>query len=403
MTEEDLLALDQLTDSVIMRTKLKEMLKESRFGDVSSLAELEAKLDDVSVAVKDLKDNKPEWDHTEAVPSEVDAALDQVSQAFSIVFQTLWALMTSAGNGEDDPCEKTSKRDKDFDARLARMNYDLKRHNEALEKGAKRLRAQPASVKLRRSAEEALIKSLRSVTNSLKAYQAHLRLGARVKYPESIRKCLPEMSVTAAAARMLSYASEEFEQDVARLAKAAVKEAKEVKRRQSQPKDKQSTHKLANLELINNLAREKFGAAVSSPKKTNLRVAQESQQASPRSMNVILPRPNRLLEDRSRVARAKRYGRHLHSGPPARHYAYSSRVIDLDEEELAFILRHRRRQEEEERDESHSIPTSQSMAYLATSLADAAVERAVADVVGEMSAAQHVVDRLFRLELSSNP
>ncbi len=267
-------------------------------------------------------------------------------------------------------------------------------------------------------------------------------------YPRAaLDKALDALSGASRVAADLGYNSREMTEDVDRLRTAAEKhwngEEKEEVAADTKMKGGSRDKKVA-LEVINNLAREKFGAAATatSPKKTNIKrqqflATQKRGQTAKKKQNVVLPRGNRLLEERARLARAKRMmadqsmpesddgrkrvttfsvdhfpdaatsittPRPLSSRVSLRPHSRCSsglggrRTIDLDEDELEHILKHRRRQIPPPRPTSLQLGTAPESSFsLAGLLADKLVGEAVRDVCQEVAGVD-MVTRLFKSE-----
>ncbi len=333
-----------------------------------------------------------------------------------------------------------------------------------------RVDARPSDPVLQREADRALHRCLRAAASLLGAYHQHLPLSSGDVYPPALRRALEELSAVATAAAALGHAPDlarELAADVHRLGAAAEKhwgprETTAVPAAGAKvdaggaggggggKSKKTPPAKKVDIGLINNLAREKFGAAAAaaaaaatSPKKTNLKRQQRLRLLQSRKHHlqgrevsrhkVILPKGNRLLEERARRARERRFGEEAGGPsqssssvkpplqgtasldyyfsnivsslrpPPHLDFPFSPtrpgpKILNLDNDELG---RPSLRSPLDDFSGPDAVAVaaraSRAAASLVGLLSDRLAEEVVRDVCAEMSSAD-MVDRLFRGE-----
>ncbi len=507
--DEDDEALSQLTGSSSLRAKLKQLILDQRsrieFREVSTLAELEERVDELVVvadeALGNEEEEKEEGSELEEqftdedlvededrkvgaekqagkatnqkskigggeveLPVRISRSMGQISGTFASIFQTLLVLIES---GTLDGCkilspeeeDRVTRRCKDFEVRFGRMTFELKQKFLSAQGSLSRLNSKPNDPSLQREADSRLLRTLRVSISLLRAYQQHLPLASGRVYPRpALEKALEVLASVSILVATLGYepnSAREFAADVGRLRAAAERHWSErekptVAQKKEGRKSDPGSNRKNTIDLINNLAREKFGAAAAastSPKKTNIKRQQQQQQKAfinakqirRTKQQVILPKGNKLLEERARQSRARRFGeegeRNItqkrgtltafaddHFANTAERQEEESKIesdgcggplfMELDREELDFVLRHRRRETKKHHGQERALflqlsskrPLWASSASdpsvvpcLVGLLADKVVDEAVRDVCSEMSS-RDVIEKIFRSE-----
>lgn len=143
---EELSVASESESTLHLRERLKRLLSENAndelLRNVSSLSELERKLDQVlcfepgnSIKSRHVvhdepssRTRSPQPAASSAIVRQIDSAIGQISELFSRIFQALLNLSSSRGDSFNENAieVKASRRCKDFDARLKRMTFELK-------------------------------------------------------------------------------------------------------------------------------------------------------------------------------------------------------------------------------------------------------------------------------------
>ena len=250
---------------------------------------------------------------------KVTSCLKQISASFSRVFQALLVLLENpSSHVANSPleAERASKRSREFDSRLSRMSFELKQKICQVRASSVKLSLHPRDVSLRDSAEGKLYQALRCVQSILKSYISHLPLSGTNIYPHSLDSAVGEFEAMAKLCLDLGFDASEFLTDTQRLKVAAEKSRSKVEAKQQMAEKQQQTNEEEKrkkrefaLNMIDNLAREKFGTSMpapshasssppKSPKKTNLR----------KNQKVIIPKGTRLHHDRTAFSRSRILG-----------------------------------------------------------------------------------------------
>jgi hypothetical protein len=277
----------------------------------------------------------------------------------------------------------------------------------------------PSKTQLRAVAETKLYQALRCVHCLLKAYLSHLPHAGSNIYPEPLRPASVELEAVASLTEKLNFDPREFASDVQRLRMAAEKSGRTVVEdgdKNVKDADSASDIMMVNadkktLNMINNLAREKFGpAGPKSPKKTNLKRQQKQS----------LPKGNKLLEESLALERAKRSAptpkglpfkvTNNSNSPTMVHHAAqtvshpapnpppSVFVLDLADEELSHILAYSKPGTTRLSHSRRGAASSGHPVKFADDFSTEIVDEIVANVCREMFL-DDVVEKILRIEL----
>ena len=271
------------------------------------------------------------------VSSQINSQLNLITTTFSKIFQALIVLMNEH-NLTDQSATSTvemnriNKRSREFEARLQRLLFEAKQKAIVLKATMVKYRLHD-NKKTNHEANKALYQSLRCVSSIMAAYLSHLPLSGRHLFPSSLQNLFEVLSTVAYLAKDLEFNdASQMISDSHRL--SAVFNQFQAKFRKNDEEDnaKSPASKMfgstKNLNIINGLAKEKFGAppsgldlslARSPRRKSNMKrdAIMKSKQPikSPRTFSglrpkqkEIIPKPTKLLQDRVKASKQKIYG-----------------------------------------------------------------------------------------------
>ncbi len=258
------------------------------------------------------------------------------------------------------------------------------------------------------TAETKLYQCLRCSLNLLKSYLHHLPHSGANVYPESLKSATEKLEAVASLTEKLGFDPGEFSSDVVRLRLAAKKSSRKAvgspsKKEKSGPALKKvsqskpekfsvgSKDKKVALNMINNLAREKFGPVPSasnprqqrSPKKTNLK--KEIQANGERKSNPL------VSPSKKAVLGVKPLEHQQHEFVSGRRPPHQ---LDLADDELSHIVSGRDRLQRCRRRRQ----VDPSGVALAVGLSAEVVEQVVGAVCRELFP-DDIVEQLLKFEL----
>ena len=287
--------------------------------------------DDASKADNTTKEGK------DKITSQVESQLIGIGETYTKIFQALIVLINEHHLNDEMvlstiEMDKTNKRSREFEVRLHRLIFEAKQKTLVL-KGAMVKNKLHDTNKTRNEANKALYQSLRCYSSIMSAYLNHLPLSGRQLFPSALQALFQQLSSVGYLANDLKFKnSNQIISDTHRLSAVYNQFQPKFHKTDEELTSKSPASKMfgseKNMKIINNLAKQKFGApppalnlsSLRSPRrrtnsKRDAMMKSGSAVATPRTFSglrakqkEIIPKPTKLLKDRVKHSKQKIYG-----------------------------------------------------------------------------------------------
>lgn len=288
-------------DSASVCSDLRDLMKLERKKNKSSTASMKKKYRKAEVSAVDL----------------IRTGLANVHVILSRIFQTLLVFLDTptpppnlARVGHPE-IETASRRSREFDVRLKRIAFELRKKVGQTRSALTKLQIHPENSKLRAMAENKLYQSIRCALSLLNSYLRFLPHAVKVSvYPGALRSAVDQLEAVAAFTERLNFDPGEFGKDVKCLRVVVERFHDELVKK---PYNGAATGSRAA--ALNNLAREQCGPS------------------SKTVINSKIKKSKQLLQTKSTLKRALSM-----QSPEKVPQSRQTAVLDLADHELSHIL-----------------------------------------------------------------
>ena len=284
-----------------------------------------------------LKTNSNPNDEKDRTVGQINSQFNGLSDTYTKVFQALIVLINEHHLNDEMvlstiEVDKINKRSREFEVRLHRLVFEAKQKTLVL-KGIMVKHKLHNTHKTKDQANKALYQSLRCYSSIMTAYLNHLPLSGRHLFPTALQSLFEQLNSVCYLAKDLNFKdSSQIIADTHRLSAVYNQFQPKFQKQDEDLESKSPATKMfgsgKNLKIINKLAEEKFGApppalnlsSLRSPrKKSNLKreamMKSGNTLSTPRTFSglrvkqkEIIPKPTKLLQDRVKHSKQKRYG-----------------------------------------------------------------------------------------------